>query len=143
MALAYNKSMGAGRPSVRTPEVEDSLLEHIAHGGSLADWCEQEGNPGYTTVMRWRDEIPEFREKYTRAREDQGDFYAERIVSVAESCPTDFAEVQRAKLLIDTYKWAAGKRKPKVYGDKLNVEQNGAVEVRVSYATPEKSSLDE
>ncbi len=30
-----------------------------------------------------------------------------------------------------------------VDGAKLNIDQNGAIEVRVSYATPEKTSLDE
>lgn len=114
--------MGAGRPSIRTPELENSLFEHMAHGGSVADWCAQESNPGYTTIMRWRDEIKEFREKYTRAQEDQGDFYAEKVVSTAEQCLPDAIEIQRAKLKIDSYKWAAGKRKPKDYGDKSSVD---------------------
>ena len=117
--------MGAGRPSIRTPEIEDSLFEHLALGGSLTAWCDQEGNPGYTTVMRWRDEIPEFRDKYTRAREDQGDFYAEKVVGTAEECLPDVVEIQRAKLKIDAYKWRAGNLKPKVYGSKVDVTSDG------------------
>lgn len=114
--------MPAGRPSIRTPELEESLFEHIASGGSVWDWCQQEGKPGYSTVMRWREDDPAFREKYTRAQEAQGDYYAERVVSTAENCIADANEIQLAKVKIDAYKWAAGKRKPKEYGDKSSVD---------------------
>lgn len=138
----YNGSEMIGRPTVRLPEYVDEICVHIAHGGSLVDWCAQDGKPGYSTIMRWIDEDAPFRDKYTRAQEAQGDYFADKIVTTAENCELDPVAIQKARLEIDSYKWAAGKRKPKVYGDKLNVESQGAVEVRVSYATPEKTSLD-
>jgi hypothetical protein len=112
----------AGRPTVRTPEMVEDLFEHIAHGGSVAEWCAREGNPGYTTIMRWRDEDEEFRENYTRAQEDQGDFFADKVVTTADKCLPDAVEIARAKLQIDSYKWAAGIRKPKAYGVKTAVD---------------------
>lgn len=129
-----------GRPSTKTPEVIEEICTHIAHGGSLAEWCENEGRPGYRTIMTWLTEDPKFQQQYARAREDQGDFYAEKVVSTAENCSADFFEIQKARLQMDAYKWAAAKRKPKVYGDKLNVESQGAIEVRVSYADASRPS---
>jgi hypothetical protein len=112
----------AGRPTVRTPELVEELCEHIAHGGSVVEWCAQEGRPGYTTIMRWRDEDEEFRENYTRAQEDQGDYFAEKVTITADSCIADTVEIAKAKLQIDSYKWAAGIRKPKAYGAKSAID---------------------
>lgn len=133
-----------GRKSSKTPEVIEEICTYIAHGGALTEWCEEEEDrPGYSTIMTWLQGDPKFQEKYARARETQGDFYAEKVVTTADNCAADFFEIQKARLQIDAYKWAAAKRKPKVYGDRLNVEQNGAVEVRVSYGLPSVPALTE
>jgi hypothetical protein len=115
----------AGRPTVRTPEFAESLCEHIANGGSLIEWCEQEGTPGYSTITDWLRDDEEFSAKYTRARESQGDYYADKVVATAEECLPDAVEIQRAKLKIDAYKWRAGNLKPKVYGSKVDVTSDG------------------
>jgi hypothetical protein len=112
----------AGRPTVRTPEFAESLCEHIANGGSLIEWCEQEGTPGYSTITDWLRDDEEFSAKYTHAREAQGDYFADKVVTTADNCVADAVEIQKAKLQIDSYKWAAAKRKPKVYGDKSAVD---------------------
>jgi hypothetical protein len=117
--------MGAGRPTVRCPEFAESICEHIANGGSLTDWCAVPGHPGYSTITDWLRDDPEFSAKYTRAREDQGDFYAEKVVATAEDCLPDVVEIQRAKLKIDAYKWRAGNLKPKVYGSKVDLTSDG------------------
>lgn len=132
-----------GRKSTKTPEVLDEICLHIAQGGSLVEWCKGNNRPGYRTIATWLSEDPDFQQKYAYARETQGDYYADQIATIARDCPADIAEVQRARLLIDTYKWKAGKLKPKVYGDRLNVDQNGEVKVLVSYGTHPAPALGE
>jgi hypothetical protein len=111
-----------GRPSVRLPEYVDEICTHIAQGGSLVEWCEPDDRPGFSTITTWLREDEEFQAKYTHAREAQGDYFADKVVTTADNCVADAVEIQKAKLQIDSYKWAAAKRKPKVYGDKSAVD---------------------
>jgi hypothetical protein len=111
-----------GRPSVRLPEYVDDICTHIAQGGSLVEWCEPDERPGFSTITQWLREDEEFSAKYTHAREAQGDYFADKVVTTADNCVADAVEIQKAKLQIDSYKWAAAKRKPKVYGDKQAVD---------------------
>jgi hypothetical protein len=69
--------------------------------------------------------------QYARAREDQADSYADKITDLAEWAVTadDRTQVEGVKVAIDALKWAAGKRKPKVYGDKIQNEMSGEVKV--------------
>ena len=64
----------------------------------------------------------EFRQQYAHAREAQGDIYADCVVDTAMDATIDPAV---ARVRIDALKWAAGKRKPKVYGDKVMTEHGG------------------
>jgi hypothetical protein len=111
-----------GRPSVRLPEYVDEICTHIAQGGSLVEWCEPDERPGFSTITQWLREDEEFSAKYAHAREAQGDYFADKVVTTADNCVADAVEIQKAKLQIDSYKWAAAKRKPKVYGDKSAVD---------------------
>jgi hypothetical protein len=130
-----------GRKSTKTPEVIEEICLHIAQGGSLVEWCKGNDKPGYRTIATWLSEDPDFQQKYAYAREIQGDYYADQIANIARDCPADIAEIQRARLLIDTYKWKAGKLKPKVYGDRLALDQQGAVQVVVSYGETPRLAL--
>ena len=72
-----------------------------------------------STFSRWlaKADADELRKQYAHAREAQGDAYADRVIDVAEDVTLDAAE---KRVRMDAYKWAAGKRKPKVYGDKID-----------------------
>src|SRR5262245_17453262 len=107
-----------GRPSSYTERAAQELCEWIAGGGSLRNWCERPGNPDQRTVRRWLREREEFRLQYARAREDQADAFVDQIVNIADSAQ----DANLARVQIDARKWAAGKLRPKVYGDKAAIE---------------------
>ncbi len=111
-----------GRPTVRTSDLADDLCEFISTGGTLIDWCEIQGNPSHTTILRWLRTDDSFSSQYARAREDQADYFADEIKKIARECEADTAQIAKATLEINTNKWLAGKRKPKVYGEKSNVD---------------------
>lgn len=120
--------MPAGRPSIYTEEIADRILEGIANGQSLVTVLKMgEDLPGYSTVMQWLRKNPEFAANYARAREDQADHDADKIGDIAELVLHNRVDPQAARVAIDAYKWAAGKRKPKIYGEKLSV--GGAVDL--------------
>lgn len=115
--------MPRGRPPMDfTEEVADRILQGIADGNSLVSILkEDEELPSYTTVMKWLRVYPEFAANYARAREDQADHDADKIGDIAEQVVQGKIDANAARVAIDAYKWAAGKRKPKVYGEKLAI----------------------
>lgn len=123
------------RESSFTQEIADKICELIAEGESLRAICSQEGMPNKGTVLRWLadDERKAFRDQYTRAREAQADALFEEILEIADERANDtFTDengnertnhevVARSRLRVDARKWMAGKLRPKVYGEKLDL----------------------
>lgn len=102
--------------------------------------------PGMATVCRWLNERPSFREQYARAREMQADVIAEETFEIADDGRNDWMEVEtqkgsyiklndeavsRSRLRLDQRKWWLSKLAPKKYGEKLEVEHSGEMDVRV------------
>jgi hypothetical protein len=123
--------MPAGRPPLPFHEdAADQILEAIADGQGLVSFLKQrEDMPSYSTVMRWIRDNPEFAEMYTRACEDMADNDADKISDVAERVIRGEIDPQAARVAIDAYKWSAGKRRPRKYGDKIEIDQTTRVAV--------------
>lgn len=108
----------------------EQILEAIAEGTGLVTFLKQRPDmPSYSTVMRWVRDNPEFAENYTRACEDMADNDADKIADIAERVVRGTVDPQAARVAIDAYKWSAGKRRPKKYGDKIDVTQTATVAV--------------
>lgn len=112
-----------GRPSKYSLKLAQRVCEAIACGESLVSVTKRAWAPSYTTVMKWCRELPEFAEMYARAREDQADYLADRIVEIADGATPD--DVQVAKLRVDARKWTAAKLKPRKYGERVTNEHTG------------------
>lgn len=122
-----------GRPTDYTHELAVQICTHIAHGMPLTKLCKINGMPDVSTVYRWLAESSkaDFREMYTRAREDQADTLADEIVEIADDTANDTLHtedgkayansewINRSRLRVDARKWVAAKLKPRKYGDKL------------------------
>ena len=93
------------------------VCARIAGGESLRTICEDKDLPDRDTINRWlnTDNDGALCGQYARAREEQADFYADEIVTIADTEP----DAAIARVRIDARKWYAGKLRPKVYGDKL------------------------
>ena len=128
-----------GRPTKRSPELADALLEQIADGMSLVKSCKELGI-STPLVFRWIDDDEDFRSKYAKAREAQAEKLADEIVSIADETEVtsvvtpegvvdfklDATAVARNRLRVDARKWVASKLLPKKYGDKVQQEVTGA-----------------
>jgi hypothetical protein len=111
-----------GRPSEFTQEIADAICERIAGGESLKAICEDETMPGKTAVYGWLSRHADFADKYARAREIQADAIFDEVVDIADDGELD---PQDRRVRIDARKWVAGKLRPKVYGDKIDVTSGG------------------
>lgn len=119
-------------------EIIDKICARIAQGEALHVFCLEKGFPAESTVYRWLETEPEFREKYVRAREMQAERYAAEIIAIADDSTNDTQvdkdgnevvnhdHIARARLRVEARKWTAAKLLPKKYGDVNRTEITGA-----------------
>lgn len=130
--MATKKNTGAkpvGRPSKFTQTLADDICERIANGESLRNICRDAAMPNQDTVHSWLNKDKEFSEQYTRARARQEDSYFEDLIEIADGVIPDAAEVAKARVQIDARKWVLSRMNPKKYGDKVQTELSGAVQI--------------
>ncbi|WP_377838719.1 hypothetical protein [Bosea sp. UC22_33] len=109
------------RPSEFSSDAETAILDIIRDGGTL-DKAAQAASVSARTILRWLEADEEFRRKYAQAREDQGDWFADKIADLATDSEKEPADITAR---VNALKWLAAKRKPKVYGDKIVAEHTG------------------
>lgn len=124
------------KPVKFSEAVFTQICEGLANGRSLRSICTASDMPHAGTVCRWlaEDTDGKLREQYARARDAQADVMADEILMIADT----EEDPQKARVRIDARKWLAGKMKPKVYGDKQQVEHTGGVNITVvdGYSNP-------
>ena len=121
-----------GRPSKFTPALAAKICREVAGGSTLPRICEVAGMPARTTVWRWLEVSEEFRNNYARARTDRADARADKIDGIVSDVLAGKIDSQAARVAIDAHKWLAGKEQPKRYGDKIDVEHSGSVDIEVT-----------
>jgi len=132
-----------GNPSTYDHEIAALICSEIAVGKSLYKIAmEHECVPTLQTVYNWLRVHPEFSLMYTRAREDQQNYYVDQMISISDdpSIPSD-----QKRLMVDTRKWLASKLNRNTYGDVNKTEvsgPNGAPIQTQQVATIDARSLD-
>lgn len=123
-----------GRPSDYTQDIADKICSELADGKSMRTVCLADDMPDKATVFRWIRTIEEFRNQYTRAKEESADALTDEMLDIADDLSNDYVKtdeggdrlnpenIQRSRLKIETRKWLASKLKPKKYGDKQYIE---------------------
>lgn len=135
-----------GRPSEFTQEKADAICERLAAGESLRAICRDDGQPDNKTVLRWLEANEGFRQQYARARELQAEALFDEMLEIADDSSGDATTngrgdtvmdaefVQRSRLRVDTRKWYLSKLAPKKYGEKVEQEFTGGLEIKVTRA---------
>ena len=106
-------------------ELFDQICERMAQGETLRKICAEPDMPNITTVWKWKEADEARGKQYAHAREAQADAQFERIGAVVDDVEAGTLEPAQARTMIDALKWTAGKLRPKVYGDKVNLEGPG------------------
>ena len=131
--------MAGGRPSGYNDVIADLICMRLAQGETLIAICKEPDMPSQPCIYEWISKHPEFAKKYARAREQQAEFYAEEINTIANSpCmglitkrdgegniieTTEADMIQHRRLQVDARKWFASKVYPKKFGEKLGIGQ--------------------
>ena len=108
--------------------IANSICEHIALGNSLRQALEKTGPlaPAMATLWRWLDEFPEFRVKYERARQMQGDMLADEMLEMAQEVIKRPALASAIRVAADILQWQAGIRDSK-YNSKTVRQETKAI----------------
>lgn len=126
-----------------TPEIAETILERLSDGDRLRKICEDEGMPSRGAVQHWVVNDHEgFASRYARACEIGLQLMAEDTLDISDDGRNDVFTaddgdertnhdvVARSKLRVDTRKWLLSKMLPKVYGDKLDLNHSGVMEIK-------------
>lgn len=131
----------------------DYICDQIAEGRSLRSILKDADMPASSTVFKALAADAEFAERYARAREVQADALFDEILDIADeskddtivdadgNVSTNQEVVARSRIRIDARKWMAGKLRPKVYGDKLDLNHSGRIGVAKELSEEELASI--
>jgi len=142
--------MQAGRPEIYTEELAIRVLARIAEGISVRTICKGDDMPSMTTFFKWLRENDQFAQQYAIAKEQSTDALFEDLIDIADNevaqqliiegkpvvdeygkpvMVKDNVSVNHAKLRVDTRKWALSKMAPKKYGDKIQPDDSGQIDM--------------
>lgn len=136
------------RPTKYTDQLAEDIIVQIMDGLSVAEIGRKEDMPDKSTIFRWIASNDVFCDKYMRAKDICADQMVDDMLDIADDGSNDWMErldkdgnafatvlngehVQRSRLRIETRKWIASKLKPKKYGDKLDVDHGGNINVNI------------
>lgn len=123
-------------------EIFDKILNNISENkASLRETLQLDGTCNADTFYRWLEKSKKFRERYARATDLRHDGLFDEILVIARRDNADAETidgkvviigqvVQRSKLEIDAIKWMLGKMNPTKYGDKVEVEHKGTIDLK-------------
>jgi hypothetical protein len=137
-AVSETEKRGPGRPTIYSDELAYKICSRLAEGNSLKTICKADDMPDRGTVTRWLASNALFAAMIMRARELQAEALVEEAMEIADeprgdvivkpdgSTLTNWENVQRSKLRVDTRRWYAAKLAPKKFGELVTQEIVGA-----------------
>lgn len=102
-----------------------AILDRLVQGQSLRQAAAAEGAALTTAVAHlWRDR---WAEQYARARTLGADVLAAQVLDTAAAVAAKKLTPEQGRVMIDAYKWTAGKQAPKRYGPPAHTQVTTAV----------------
>jgi hypothetical protein len=132
----------SNQPSKLTPELATDICRRLADGENLRAICRDEGTPNERTVGRWALEDEEFAPQYEKARRIGYHSPFDQMHEIADTPQIGTKTITKAngevhtivgdmiehrRLQVDTRKWMLAKALPKIYGDKLEMDNKHTV----------------
>lgn len=116
---------------------EDSVIDMIADGQSLAQIARRIGIDR-ASIVRWVDADSQRSARVNIARRNAAEAYAEKAEDALIGAEDTPLGLQRARELAHHYRWAASKRNPAAFGDRIKAEVAHSGKVDVNLLTDEQ-----
>lgn len=134
------------RPLIH-PKYTVPLSEQICHlvrtGKTYGEIVAEMGLNSVRTIYYWRNHYPDFAEDLRIAKRDRGDYYHDKVMSVAGNENISKEEVPALKLKADLYKWGAEKANPQEYGAQTKITGDVNAPLQIMVDTGIKREEDE
>jgi len=134
-----------GRPSIKSDELIDKILNDLAHGISIKKALKNQG-VWWESFRQWLGKDPELRKRYTEAKADGIEWMMAETEELSSKAleeakdenkagrtNRDFVNMMRHHINLQTFR--ASKLAPRVYGNKDQLEISGidGGEIKVSF----------
>lgn len=133
----------AGRPSEYNEEIALKICQLLTSGLSLTKISRLPGMPRAWVMCKWMAQNPVFEANLSRARQYYAELMSTEIIELADKVrmgkkirrskdgvETTYGDmVDRARLQVETRKWYLSKVLPKIYGDRVDVQVSGEVDL--------------
>ena len=116
---------GLGRPSDYTPELAADICQRLAAGSSLRAICALDSMPCASSVFLWLTKHKDFSDNYAKAVDERAAGMFDDMLDIADEVEPEASHVAKARLRVDTRKWALARMNPKKYGEKVQQEITG------------------
>ena len=110
-----------------TVGISQLICTYLREGKTMTQISKMEGMPRTGQVYGWMNRYPDFKHNVKQARLDRGHFFHDQIVDKAKELDESDSEeittlgLQKDRIVIDTYKWAAEKNNPDAYGARTKI----------------------
>jgi len=81
--------------------------------------------PSASSVFLWLTKHQEFSENYAKAVDERAAGMFDDMLDIADDVEPEASHVAKARLRVDTRKWALARMNPKKYGDKVEQTLQG------------------
>lgn len=136
-----------GRPPEPVPQNHaDAIIIWIAQGKTLREYCRQPNTPCWVTVYNWLEKDSIFAARFAHARDSGADAIAEETLEIIDTFPMqtdgdsgsrlDSAHVAWMKNRVELRMKLLAKWNPRKYGDKLDLNHKGELQVSVYTGVP-------
>lgn len=135
------KKNNGGRPLTYDQKMGEEICFAISTSSDgLKQLCKKNPHwPNQNTIHEWRLKIKEFGDLYARAKQHQIECLVDDILEIADDTLNDYTtneegkrvldneHIQRSRLRIDTRKWLAAKLAPRIYGERVQNDNNHTI----------------
>jgi hypothetical protein len=122
------------------PKVKQEIIDWMTKGKTLLSFCEREGAPSRQVVLLWVDEDPVFASHYKAAQERRHEVMLEEVERIADIEPETPVQATWRKYQMDTKLKILRMVNPARYGEKVNVDHNGGIQITLLTGVPDEES---
>lgn len=108
-------------------------IDLLSQGNTLTKACD-DANLSISTFYHYVRKDEELNAMYVEADQRGSDAMADALVNIDNHRVHGQSDPKMAKVISDNIKWVLGKRKPKEYGDRVQVDHSVTVDVAITTA---------
>jgi hypothetical protein len=113
------------KPPVYTDEQLEKTIELASKGEPLKRIIDEAILGSEYLFWLYRQHYPDFNNTFEQARQEGLEHLADGLITAHE----EHHDVQRARLKSDNAKWLLSKRKPSIYGDKVDIHVSQTIDI--------------